>query len=207
MQKRKFTHKPSKYLEAFLNLKCNTDLQILDVFPNIKEITESMAMSVALWQLGFDRKREDVTVICVGDGCTPRTGALLAHLSKHTVVSVDPKMRLDAKYSAVQRLHVINRQIEDRACVLDLYIAATNVVIVACHSHASLSLSVGVILRSLPKTIGVVSMSCCKKDDLSVMPDTSYVDHAVWSPKNIVRIWEPRTSTFWHNVDPVLGAQ
>lgn len=190
--------KPSAYLEAFLSLRCNTDLQILEVFPNIKEITESMAMATACWKLELDRKRDDVTVVAVGDGCTPRTGALLAHMTKWNVVSVDPKLRVDAKYASVKRLSLVATKIED-ARSLHFLTHGNNVVLLACHSHASLQTSVDKILEAIPLALGVVSMECCNADNLPVKPDVQYVDKNVWSPKNLVRVWHMRSPMFWMN--------
>src|SRR6188474_1758259 len=66
----------TRYLDQFLALRCAPDLIASGVFPNAKEITESMAAVRALWRNArVDRHDPRVAAICVGDGVTPRTAA------------------------------------------------------------------------------------------------------------------------------------
>lgn len=82
------------YVDRFLKWDCGPALLEMGLFPNAKEISESMACLLAIdnhLQLRFDSA--DVLCIVVGDGATPRTAALLAARTKwKRVVSIDPAM-------------------------------------------------------------------------------------------------------------------
>jgi len=82
------------YLDRFLRWECGLMLQELALFPNAKEITESVACLQALEKHGAAPLSEANTLCAVvGDGSTPRTAALLAMRSKwRRVVSVDPAL-------------------------------------------------------------------------------------------------------------------
>ena len=68
-----------KYIDNYMNTMCCTDLAELKIFPNAKEITESMAAyHVARNKIRmFDLNDPEVVMFSVGDGRTPRTAALL----------------------------------------------------------------------------------------------------------------------------------
>lgn len=83
-----------RFIDTFLRWECGRFLLGLGLFPNVQEITESMACVEALREhlpevLLTDR---DVVAVVVGDGRTPRTGALLAMRTKWACVSVDPAL-------------------------------------------------------------------------------------------------------------------
>jgi hypothetical protein len=171
----------TKYLDDFIALKCAPDLLALKVFPNIKEITESQSAYYACKRL-FRPTDESVTAVCVGDGSTPRTGALLAFRTKWNVFSVDPALARKAdEYSSVQRLTVVPKKIEDFELHTD-----GPMLIVAVHSHAKLS----VCLSKLSGTsVHVVSMPCCYPDDIKQSPDKHKADYGIMSPKCDVNTW------------------
>src|SRR5437868_14436551 len=90
------------YIDIFLKRYNN----LLPLYPNSKEITESMGAVMCLWDK-FDIDRSDKNTICyvLGDGRTPRTGALISVSSCFHVCSIDPLINLDHN-NFVDRLFV-----------------------------------------------------------------------------------------------------
>jgi len=92
-KERREESKMKRYINEFVKLKCAPDLLAWGVFPNAKEITESMAMYHAVKNyVPFDLHDEEINLVVVGDGKSPRTAALFAVMTKWTCYSVDPKM-------------------------------------------------------------------------------------------------------------------
>ena len=84
-----------RFVDTFLRWECGRYLLGLGLFPNTQEITESMACLEAVNEhLGdlIATTNAKVCAIVIGDGRTPRTGALLAMRTKWTVISVDPAL-------------------------------------------------------------------------------------------------------------------
>ena len=62
----------NKYIERFSKLNTAPDILSLKVFPNLKEITESMAAFVAVKDnVPFELCDANINVVIVGDGHTP----------------------------------------------------------------------------------------------------------------------------------------
>lgn len=182
------TKTSTKYINRFLQLKCAPDLMALKLFPNAKEITESFgALNAARKHLRkiLDPADSSVILLAVGDGVSPRTAGLFAYLTRWHCISVDPKMRekYDGKINKynVRRLEVIRSNIED---IEPIY--ADRALIVAVHSHASLKDSVDKV-RAWYKV--VISIPCCRNDDLNIKPWLSYQDPNILTPKNQVNIY------------------
>ena len=187
--------KPSlRYLNEFTRLKCGSDLLRSKVFPNAKEITESMGAYNALrthLQGDFPLGDDKITCVVVGDGTTPRTGALFAYRTNWNVVSIDPEMDRDfmkpgdtlEEWQDIERLWVARKKIEEVS--LDHIVG--KLLIVCVHSHAKLSECVKK-RPSSPKTI--INLPCCVKPDLNIKPDISYEDYAIHSEKRIVEIYK-----------------
>lgn len=186
--------KPSiRYLDEFIRLKCAGDLLNEKLFPNAKEISESMAAYSAVRHIVYQSdgavKFSDrgIMLYAVGDGVSPRTGALFAYRSAWHCVSIDPKLRSPG---CADRLHKLNRGIEDfmQAQIPDIAI------IVCVHSHAKLNRC----LQSIKaKTLRiVVAIPCCVPQDIygpgeqKIAPDVEYEDWGILSPKRTVKIWE-----------------
>jgi len=88
------SHVKMGYLDRFLKWDCSPTLLGMGIFPNAKEITESMACySAADERLGFKFADPGTLCVVVGDGATPRTAALFATRTKwRRIVSVDPAL-------------------------------------------------------------------------------------------------------------------
>ena len=192
--------KPSlRYIDEFIKLKCSADLLIWKLFPNAKEITESMSVYNAYrrhFMIQMDLQDEKNMCICVGDGCTPRTGAIFATRSKWAVCSVDPRLRLQNNYilelhHKIKRLWLYKEKIEKTSWCLD---KINNILVVAVHSHASLKLTVETLKAeihglSTNKKLNIISLPCCVPDDLGIKPDRSYVDMGIHSEKRVINIY------------------
>ena len=117
-----------------------------------KELTESLAvLDVALDLARYSRlERGDPSVtVLVGDGHSPRTGALVAMETGWTVTSIDPVLSVDGPHPKIARLTCIRARLEDRP---DLCAR----LVLAPHSHAPPELT-----RRAASGGQVVSMPCC----------------------------------------------
>jgi hypothetical protein len=170
-----------QHINEFFQLNCLPDLLMTKIFPNAKEITESMAAYHAVRRTKmFALNDPEVVLLAVGDGHTPRTAGLFAFRSAWTCYSVDPVMR-DRQYP-IKRLYLTNKKIEDT-----IPIVAKKAVIVAVHSHAPLQAAFEKV-HAEHKV--VVAIPCCYKQELNdKKPDYEYVDKAIWSQKNKVKVW------------------
>ena len=91
-----------RYLNEFIKLRCAPELLTLRVFPDAKEITEAMSV-LSAWRahilplaaaLPPAAAGERRCIVCVGDGCTPRSAALFAFMTQGwEAISVDPEMK------------------------------------------------------------------------------------------------------------------
>ena len=177
----------TKHIEEFFKLKCAGDMLNLGLFPNAKEVTESMgAYHAVRWllapKLGLRFDDPAIAMVCVGDGHTPRTAAMFAFRSAWMCYSVDPLLRKELW--DVCRLQCYARKIEDSIMHFPLY---DRVIIVCVHSHASLGSCLKHIIA--PKR-SVVAMECCIPLDIPGAPYVGFTDQDVWSPKNTIKIWE-----------------
>jgi len=159
----------------------------LGLFPNAKEITESMAAYHAVrWllvpKLGIKFDNPNIKVVCVGDGHTPRTAALFAFRSAWQVTSIDPRLR--EVHWNIERLMCYRSKIEDMNLEYEQY---DHVIIVCVHSHATISACLKHIHAPCRS---VVAMECCIPLDIPGIPYTGFVDTDVWSPKNTIKVWE-----------------
>lgn len=175
-----------RYLDEAINSKFFVDMLALGMFPNAKEVTESLAMYAAVrkycpWKFSDSK----ITLISVGDGTQPRTAATFAFRSAWDCFSVDPRLNNRGDHSAVKRLRMLDERIED--CH---FVRNHPVVIVACHSHAHWK---NVFKHVEAPEIMAVALPCCESHHLDVPPDFDYDDHRCWSPKRRVMIWMPES--------------
>lgn len=199
--------KPSLvYLDLALRLKCFPEMLRLGIFPNAKEVTESMSMFAALRKslqmLGLaDKDLSDPSgrVLVVGDGRTPRTGAMVAMRSKWSVLSVDPALKSKRgeveDYPEVERLQTLSACVEDldAATFSEFLSGATACWVLAPHSHGQVAHVVN-LLEAAKVSYVLVSMPCCYPElqSLPRAPELSYEDLACLSPERTINIWKKR---------------
>lgn len=120
-----------------------------------------------------------IVALDVACGATPRTGALLAHMTRWTVHAVDPRVNNLRQYK-INNLHIHKDKIQN------LLFSNGTVVVCAVHPH----IQVQEILNSISaKEIFLVSIECCVPQKLNVVPIIEYDDIHNWSPKRKVRVW------------------
>lgn len=188
--------KANRYHKRFLD--SFTSENLLGLFSRYrnghKEITESWAMLEAARKYVPVESLNKSTVIVVGDGASPRTGAVFAYYTKASVISVDPQMNMDhwsehcqkqiAMGYPVQRLTVRPVPIEE----MELDAGGQPVIVVWPHSHANMH---NAQVYNYSKRWDI-AMPCCKPIPKSWMtiPHLVYDDYNVLSPKRTVHIWE-----------------
>jgi hypothetical protein len=184
--------KARRYMDDLVRMNCGPDLLALKVFPNAKEVSESMGAFYAVRKHLGDKLfgDSDVHVVAVGDGCTPRTAALFAFLTRWTCWSVDPRLVSKDKYAAVNRLHVVPTAVEQFKLP-----ACKRAIIVAVHSHADLTAAVKACAAA--ERVDVIAIPCCVLQELRLRkevidpraPDVEYEDFGIGSPHRTVRLW------------------
>jgi|APTNR8051073442_1049403.scaffolds.fasta_scaffold00075_83 hypothetical protein len=178
-----------RYLDEFMRLRCAPDLLAAKLFPNAKEVSESMGAWNAVREHVLPRVpvlRDDpaVSVFCVGDGHVPRTTALFAHLTRWNCYGIDPVMR-PGPYR-MDRVLPVRLPIEEFSS--DSNFRDPLVLIVHVHSHASLKMSVANIRGGGYRYL--INIPCCRKPDLGVAPMIAYDDPAILSAKRRVEIYD-----------------
>lgn len=171
-----------RYLDQYVSSRASADMQALGLFPNAKEVTESFGALCAARQHSGWTEDDPVTVICPGDGKSPRTGATFAFFTPWTVWSVDPAVDPQAsRWMRVHRLSVLPLPVED----IDP-IEADLALVVAVHSHADLNAAIGKVRA---REVRVIAIPCCVEQTWGNRPWMAYRDSAIWSDKNEVRVW------------------
>jgi hypothetical protein len=175
-----------RHINEFFKLSCASDLIEKKLFPNAKEITESMAAYEAVRKYVYhkeDFRFDDpsITLVAVGDGHTPRTGALFAFRTAWKCYSIDPVLRM--KDYKIDRLELINKKVEDIQPIV-----GDKMVVVAVHSHADLR-DVEKKVISTTGNRSFISIPCCVKQELDYIKDYEYTDRGIWSTKNTVKVW------------------
>ena len=176
-----------RYIDEFLGLTTAPLLIQQQLFPNAKEITESMGMYAAVRQyvrpvFNLDYSDKSITVVVIGDGHTPRTAALFATRSRWQAISIDPLLR-DKEWK-INNLTCISKKIQECS-----RLTTGKYIIVLPHAHVDIESC----LHAIPTPIAIVGMPCCfpmnfKKDS----PDYEYYeyhDNSILSPHNMIRIW------------------
>ena len=185
-----------RYLDEFIKLKCASNLIQANLFPNAKEITESMGayntVRKYLWER-FHPGDSNVICIVVGDGHTPKTGALFAYRTRWTILSIDPVMyraKLDMGQglyapAGIERLTVVRDKIQSR--YLGIPLETKKILFICIHSHAKLS---DCIKQVKGAKACLVNIPCCIPSDLSSLPDISYEDWGIHSEKRKIEIYK-----------------
>jgi len=176
----------NRHLHRFFKMRAAPLLMSENIFPNIKEITESMGAFVAIHEHliknGIDRNSDKVDVYAIGDGHSPRTAALIACLTKWNCISIDPEMR--PKTWNFKRLTTFRNKIED----VSFDGKNDRIAIIVCvHSHAKLT----DCLKSINnyKERHLINIPCCVKADLEFEPNFTFCDVGIQSEKQNVSVY------------------
>lgn len=180
-----------RYLDEFIGLNCAGDLLRLGLFPNAKEITESLACfraAVKCFGGMTSCGRDDITAVVVGDGVGPRTAILFSLRTRWNAISIDPVLRgewagLEPK--GIRRLEGIPKAIGNT----DKRHFRGDMVVVFPHSHAPTEQALDRFTCS--GTRHVVWLPCCVTPNVPgrPAPDALYDDYGIWSPQRTVMVW------------------
>lgn len=178
-----------KYISEFLGLDCAVDVLRTDLFPNGKEISETMAVYDAVRKHpDFDQENEEVTMISVGDGSTPRTAGFFAFMTHWQCISVDPQLKTEGSHPDIDQLQCFPDRIQEHEFDFD-----GKAVLTAVHSHADLQESVDAVDA---EEILVIAMPCCEPLELEDRePDKEYADWGCFSPERTIKIWHLKNNT------------
>ncbi len=162
-----------------------------------KEITESLGLLHAARRL-YGSDFSNTTVVVVGDGNSPRTGACFAYLTNAKFVySIDPEMNLvhwEEHYEKQtkmgyrpERLAVIKQKVEDINWVEDL---SSDLLVVWPHSHAGMN---DTSKKFKVNSRADLAMPCCVPipRNWASTPHISFTDPQILSPHNTIHYWGP----------------
>jgi len=179
-----------RYFTEFMQLDCAPGLLEHKLFPDAKELSESFGAFNA-WRVNlsktFRADDEDVTLISVGDGQTPRTAALFAYRTKWQCIAVDPEMNEKGRTFKIERLQYHRSRIEE------LRITTKRALVVMVHAHVSLEATLASITTA-DGTAGCIAVPCCNwyvSIDSAARPKvTEYQDLSIFSPHRLCRVWD-----------------
>ncbi|KAE8987887.1 hypothetical protein PR003_g5620 [Phytophthora rubi] len=190
-----------RYLNEFVGkLHCAPALLQHGLFPDAKEVTESMALFNAVRRYiepksnGEELQGSDKHdgIVVVGDGNTPRTAAMFAfRMRGWKCYSVDPVMEKGTSersrgWADVSNLVVVRNKIEN------VRIALRRAIVVLVHAHVTLDQALSAVQAE--QVCGVVTLPCCnwygKQEVLFGRgPDLVYDDFSVLSDHREIRLW------------------
>eukprot|EP00943_MAST-04B_sp_MAST-4B-sp1_P007990 g7990.t1 len=151
----------SQHLDAVWSLKCFKKLVELEVFPDAKDISESMgafraATLYSHLELNCDNnndiiktrsrwKQQNIWCLCIGDGSTPRTATLISFLTSWNLISVDPGLKQEfvgKDPKGINRMECFDMKFEDwvkffsssSACKI-IKLECNYLYIICVHSH------------------------------------------------------------------------
>jgi hypothetical protein len=179
-----FQYPSLRYFDEFMRLKCAPDLLKLKLFPNAKEVSESFAALRAVRKIMKAESFGDdsIKLIDVACGSTPRTAALFAFLTKWKIFAVDPVLKHQGRYDAVNNLTCHSKKIEEVEFWSD-----STVVVTAVHAHVKLDV---ILKRIHAPRIVLIAMPCCQPLELKEEPEKEYEDYGCWSPHRTVKVWD-----------------
>jgi hypothetical protein len=186
----------TRYFDEFLRLRCALDLLQMEIYPNAKEITEAMsvfnAFQVHLKNIRTDDPEHGVVVI--GDGKTPRTGAMLAFRTRWKVWSIDPALK-SWQRNDIRNLTTIPGSFPEAFSFgfMVRLLKLKRISLVLPHAHVPLSSVERFISRPVVwHRINVLCFPCCLTQNrlFGREADIVYSDWGCWSPKREVLIWK-----------------
>ncbi|EQC25575.1 hypothetical protein SDRG_16545 [Saprolegnia diclina VS20] len=208
-------HAPTslRYMNEFVGkLQCAPNLLQMGIFPDAKEVTESMGLFNATRRfLDIDEGNpaEDGIVV-VGDGSTPRTAVMFAYRTKGwTCYSVDPEMRLSTPDAPVP-WEGIQQVVPIRAKIEDIRIKLRRAIVLLVHAHVTLDQALSSI--EAESIVGVVTLPCCNwygQQEVLFQrpPDIVFDDFSILSDHRELRLWVGDRSANVASVDVNPSAQ
>ena len=179
----------SRFLRSFT---CENVISLFSRYNRVeKEISESWAMLEAAKR--FCQDVNNCLVIVIGDGASPRTGAIFAYYSRADVISVDPGFNMShwlehfQKQTLMgftpQRLRVVPKKIEDEP----IDCCGKPCIVIWPHSHAKM----GTEKISGYSSRMDIAMPCCVPIPSRWMQKEHIVfdDVCVLSPKRTIHVW------------------
>lgn len=234
-----------RYFDEFIvDLRCSSAFLDLRIFPDAKELTETMAAFNAVRKhlfaqpkvsvitsstrkkkrkrkhkglgsitqkiieepseevrlLSFDPNDQEVALIAVGDGQTPRVATMFAYRTRWTCFSIDPALRKDGPWNDINRLFCFPQKIEEFDFEKEVESRRLgpfhSVVVVMIHCHTDLIMPLNSIRGGWTRNkLGVVACPCCnwrsiQSSLLEFSPHQQYQDVSMASECNDFRVWK-----------------
>lgn len=172
------------YIDEFIRLKCAPTLLNQDIFPNIKEISESMAAYNAIRRyLGVKTFGEPWSLFDIACGHSPRTAALFAHMTRWDCHAIDPVLKKKPKFLQNRRLVLWSCKLEELP-----EFAVDTAIVTAIHAHVKLD---KILKKISAQRIIVIAMPCCRPLFFTDhKPVFEFEDLGCLSPKRVVKIYD-----------------
>ena len=195
------------HLDFFFSKKCASSIMHTQLFPNAKEISES----VGLWRAAtkhfeLDTQSFGITCLCVGDGCSPRLGVLCAFFTKWHVLSIDPE--LHTKYipqiKDVDRFFCFQQKIEDflgeekkkenkTITAVIPWETTTTLLVMGQHAHVHFEKVVHQLKSQMDRhscRLRLAIMPCCVRHSLPWTPHKDFEDLSIFSDKRRILLFQ-----------------
>jgi hypothetical protein len=175
----------TRYIDEFIALKCAPGLLALGLFPNGKEITETMAAFNAVRKYLRPPKYsdKDINLFDVGAGHQPRTAAMFACRTSWQCFAIDPLLNVRPSLTKIKRLQCFAGRMQNfpiQKCEF--------AVVTAVHAHVDLKV---ILERIDAKRTIIIAMPCCMPLILENRePVEEYEDFGCWSPHRTVKIYD-----------------
>jgi hypothetical protein len=188
------------------------DLLNLNIYPNVKEISEASSITRFLHkQYRPWTKYNDVLLVVIGDGASPRLGAMVAFHTAWNVVSIDPLLNMEKArkngWDKVKRLTMVPSKYEDvnehrssqsipGGIVTHSFIPnielIKHTIYAFPHSHVNMDDALEKLMPIFGTPVGVVSMPCCVKQNTldDIYPTVVYEDWGCLSEKRVINWWD-----------------
>jgi len=194
----------STYIDWFWNLlrtNCVMRDLLIEVFPNTKEQSESVAALLQYRKHSQTAAAHKTGVIVVADGTTPRTGLLFALEEARWVLSVDPLMHsrwVESSSGLPSNLRAFNCKIEDANLEILDWENIENLVIVAVHAHVAFECYLHTLISIKKLNVTIIAIPCCIPLHISEPECLNFKlqlvhndqDYAILSPCRNVFVWQ-----------------
>jgi len=193
-----------RYFDEFMKLQCSADIAALGWFKDSKEITESFAAYRA-WRKHVYRNnaQEDHLFVVIGDGRTPRTGAIFSFRTSGDIISIDPQSKYSSdNVEGIRRLQSHSTTLGEFSknilipgkIDISKYLEVT---VIGVHPHVPSNelrelFSFLLSYYTSPK-INMIELPCCYPNCVTNVlgsPGTEYTDWGIHSDKRTVRVWK-----------------